>query len=43
MKFAVEMGSVAMICIPNFIKNDSGIQKFVRADTHTDTDSKVMS
>jgi hypothetical protein len=27
MKYAVEMGSGAMIYIPNFIKIDSGIQK----------------
>jgi hypothetical protein len=27
MKYAVEMGSVAMIYIPNFIKIGSGIQK----------------
>jgi hypothetical protein len=27
MKYAVEMGSGAMICIPSFIKIGSGIQK----------------
>jgi hypothetical protein len=27
MKYAVEMGSGAMICIPSFIKNGSGIEK----------------
>jgi hypothetical protein len=29
MKYAVEMGSRAMIYIPSFIKIDSGIQKFI--------------
>jgi hypothetical protein len=28
MKYAVEMGSVAMICMPSFTKMCSGIQKF---------------
>jgi hypothetical protein len=27
MKYAVEMGSGAMMCVPNFIKIDLGIQK----------------
>jgi hypothetical protein len=29
MKYAAEMGSVAMIYIPSFIKIDSGIQKLI--------------
>jgi hypothetical protein len=29
MKYAVEMGSVAMIYIPSFIKISSGIQKLI--------------
>jgi hypothetical protein len=37
MKYAVQMGSVAMIYIPSFIKIGSGIQKLVGGytDTHT--------
>jgi hypothetical protein len=35
MKYAVEMGSVAMIYIPSFIKFGSGIQKLIGG--HTDT------
>jgi hypothetical protein len=34
MKYAVEMGSGAMIYIPSFIKIGSGIQKFI-GDTQT--------
>jgi hypothetical protein len=34
-KYAVEMGSGAMIYIPSFIKNGSGIQKLMRGDTQT--------
>jgi hypothetical protein len=30
MKYAVEMGSVAMIYIPSFIKIGSGIQKLLK-------------
>jgi hypothetical protein len=30
MKYAIEMGSDAMIYIPSFIKIDSGIQKLIR-------------
>jgi hypothetical protein len=33
MKYAVEMGSVATLCIPSFIKTGSGIQKVRRGDT----------
>jgi hypothetical protein len=35
MKYAVEMGSDAMIYIPSFIKIGSGIQKFIERDTQT--------
>jgi hypothetical protein len=35
MKYAVEIGSGAMIYIPNFIKIGSGIEKFVRGDSQT--------
>jgi hypothetical protein len=36
MKYAVEMGSGAMIYIPSFIKTGSGIQKLIRLiDTQT--------
>jgi hypothetical protein len=39
MKYAVEMGSVAMIYIPSFIKIGSGIQKLVGGiHRHTDTE-----
>jgi hypothetical protein len=41
MKYAVEMGSGAMIYIPGFIKIDSDIQKLLGKDTHTQ--SKVIS
>jgi hypothetical protein len=38
MKYAVEMGSGAMIYIPSFIQTGSGIQKLVRLiDRHTDS------
>jgi hypothetical protein len=30
MKYAVEMDSGAMICVPSFIKIGSGIQKLIR-------------
>jgi hypothetical protein len=36
MKYAVEMGSGAIICIPSFIKTGSGIQKLI-ARGYTDT------
>jgi hypothetical protein len=37
MKYAVEMGSGAMIYIPSFIKIGSGIQKLLgRIHSHTD-------
>jgi hypothetical protein len=41
MKYAVDMGSGAMIYIPSFIKSGSGIQKLIRgySQTHSHTDS----
>jgi hypothetical protein len=38
MKYAVEMGSGAMIYVPSFIKIGSGIQKLIRG-IHGHTDS----
>jgi hypothetical protein len=35
MKYAVEMGSGAMIYIPSFMKIGSGIQKLIRGNTQT--------
>jgi hypothetical protein len=35
MKYAVEIGSGAMIHIPSFIKIGSGIQKLIRGYTET--------
>jgi hypothetical protein len=32
MKYAVEMGSGVMICIPSFINIGSGIQKLIDTD-----------
>jgi hypothetical protein len=40
MKYAVEMGSGAMIYIPSFIKIGSGIQKLLGGEY---TDSMVIS
>jgi hypothetical protein len=38
MKYAVQMGSGAMMCIPNFIKIGSDIQKLIgRIHRHTDS------
>jgi hypothetical protein len=42
MKYAVEMGSGAMIYIPSFIKSGSGIQKLI-GGIHRHTDSMVTS
>jgi hypothetical protein len=42
MKYAVEMGSSAMIYIPSFIKIGSGIQKFIRG-IHRHADSMVIA
>jgi hypothetical protein len=36
-KYAVEMGSGAMICIPSFIKTGSGILKLMGGGEFTDT------
>jgi hypothetical protein len=41
MNYAVDMGSGALIYIPNFIKIGSAIQKLMVGGTHID--SKVMS
>jgi hypothetical protein len=35
MKYAVEMGSGAMIYLPNFIKIGPGIQKLIVGDSQT--------
>jgi hypothetical protein len=35
MKYAVEMGSVAMIYIPGFIKIGSGVEKSTKGDSQT--------
>jgi hypothetical protein len=35
MKYALEMGSVLMVYMPNFIKVGSGIQKSIRGYTET--------
>jgi hypothetical protein len=44
MKYAVEMGSGAMIYIPSFVKIGSGIQKLMGGGMeHRHTDSKVIS
>jgi hypothetical protein len=37
MKYAVEMGTGAMIYIPSFIKIGSVIQKLIGGDTQTDS------
>jgi hypothetical protein len=42
MKYAVEMGSGAMIYVPSVIKIGSGVQKLI-GGVHTDTDSNVIS
>jgi hypothetical protein len=42
MKNAVEMGSVAIIYIPSFIKIGSGIQKLI-GGIHGHTDSMVIA
>jgi hypothetical protein len=38
MKYAVEIGSSAMIDVPSFIKTGSAIQKFI-GEIHRHTDS----
>jgi hypothetical protein len=42
MKYAVEMGSGAMIYAPIFVKTGSGIQKSIRG-IYRHTDSMVIS
>jgi hypothetical protein len=43
MKYAVEMVSGAMIYVPNFIKIDSGIQKFIKgAQIHRSINYNVI-
>jgi hypothetical protein len=42
MKYAVEMGSGAMIYTPSFIKIASGIQNLI-GGIHRHTESKVVS
>jgi hypothetical protein len=37
MKYAVPMGSGAMIYTPSFIKTGSGIQKLIQRDSQTDS------
>jgi hypothetical protein len=43
MKYAIEMGSGAMIYIPNLIKIVSGIQNFVGEHTDTHTEHGVVT
>jgi hypothetical protein len=42
MKYAVEMGSGAIIYMPNFIQIRSGIQKLTR-EIHGHTDSMMIA
>jgi hypothetical protein len=42
MKYAIEMGSYAVIYIPSFIKIDSGIKKLI-AGIHRHTDCVVIA
>jgi hypothetical protein len=37
MHYAVETGLGAVICIPSFIRIDSSMQKLLRWDKHTST------
>jgi hypothetical protein len=39
MSYAVEIGLGAMILIPSFIMIGSSIQKLIKGDTHTNTDT----
>jgi hypothetical protein len=41
MKYVVEVGSVAMLHIPSFIKSGSGIQKLIRG-IYRHTNSMVI-
>jgi hypothetical protein len=38
MKYAIEMGSVALKYIPSFIKIGLGIQKLIKCESRTHTD-----
>jgi hypothetical protein len=42
MKYAIEVGKVAMIYIPSFMKTGLGIQKLIWG-IHRRTDSKVIA
>jgi hypothetical protein len=42
-KYAVEMGSGAMIYMPSFIKIGSAIQKLIGRGIHRHTDSMVIA
>jgi hypothetical protein len=37
MKYAVDMGSGAVICVPSFINIGSSVQKLIGGDTQTHT------
>jgi hypothetical protein len=37
MKYTVKMGSVVMIYLPNFIKINLGVQKFIWGRGHTES------
>jgi hypothetical protein len=37
MKYAIEVGSGAVLYIPSFMKIGSGIQKLIAGDSHTDS------
>jgi hypothetical protein len=41
MKYAVEMGSGAMIYVPSFMTTNSGIQKFMGGRIHRHTDTQT--
>jgi hypothetical protein len=43
MKYAVEMGSGALMYIPSFIEIGSSIQKLMRGGTHRHTDSMEIA
>jgi hypothetical protein len=43
MKYAFKMGSGAMICIPNFIKIGSGIEKLMGGGMYRHTDRKEIT
>jgi hypothetical protein len=43
MKYDVEMGSVANVYMPNFVKNGSGLQKLIGGYIYMHTYRKVLS